>query len=362
MNLMFRKKGIVYLSKTHISLYYKDIINPLRVDFDRNILENPTHNDKEWLQNSIKILENKVKLRRLKAVLILSKDLVFDKIIDEENPDKRILEINEFLAGLPIGVDLVEDKEFVKEGNVLVTATNKKLYESFIEVLKPLNIDIEYVLPEIVFNRVEFTKPFLEEIFNEKVLLKFGNYLENTEKSIIWNRKTIAIVASVILTGGFLMGFGIYKVDSSAFMDKIKNLNIETTRIENNTNNNQSNNEANNNNTESQNESNNNQEIKPEVDKTTIDVAVFNGTGIPGFAGEIATLVKGVGYTKVTTANASNFNYTNTIIEIDEKLPLDLVAALRESLKTKLKSFEIKQSKDLNNKIIITTGEVIQSN
>jgi|GEM_PF-1639828 len=358
MNLMFSKKGIVYLSKTHVSLYYKDIVNPLRVDFDRNILENPTESDKEWLKSKLKIIEDKVKLKKLKAVLILSKDLVFDKIVDEDNIDKRILEINEFLAGLPIGVDLVEGKEFIKEDNVLVTATNKKLYLSLIEVLKPLNIQIDYVLPEIVFNRVEFNKAFLEEVFRERILLNFGNFLE---EDVVRHKLTPKKVINTLL---ICAGIGIIIGISTYFINKlIPSISIDFTQYTNSKE--ETIVDTDNKNKEGQTQNNvlteDKKEKEREINKNDITISVLNGTGIPGFATEIANLIKGVGYINITTANASNFNYTNTVIELDETIPSATIEEIRTSLKGKLKSFEIKKSKDLTNKIIVTTGEVIQN-
>lgn len=357
MELMFSKKGIVYLSKTHVSLYYKDITNPLRIDFEKNILENPTETDKEWLNNKIKTIEDKVKLKQLKAVLILSKDLVFDKILDDDlqDKDKRELEINEFLAGLPIGVDLIEGKEFVKEGNVLVTATNKKLYLSLIEVLKPLNISIDYVLPEIVFNRVEFTKKFLEEVFRERVLLNFGNFLEedNDSHKVTWSniRKSLLVLVTI----GVTVGIAAY------FMGKfIPNIHIDFTKYLNNN----ASSETTKSHEITEQLTGTGEEQKPEDTtpaKSSFEVTIKNGTGIPGFAGEIADLVKDAGYTIINTSNANNFNYTNTIIEVDETTATAITEDIRTALKNTLKSFEIKKTKDLGNKIIITTGEVTKT-
>ncbi len=50
--------------------------------------------------------------------------------------------------------------------------------------------------------------------------------------------------------------------------------------------------------------------------KSSATITVENGSGTAGVANKMATFLKGLGYTVVSTTNADNFNYTNVTIEV----------------------------------------------
>lgn len=54
-----------------------------------------------------------------------------------------------------------------------------------------------------------------------------------------------------------------------------------------------------------------------EVQKDTVSIQVLNGTGVPGQANGVKTLLSEKGYTTVTTENALNFGYVQSEIQIN---------------------------------------------
>ncbi|MCS7093071.1 MAG: LytR C-terminal domain-containing protein [Patescibacteria group bacterium] len=52
------------------------------------------------------------------------------------------------------------------------------------------------------------------------------------------------------------------------------------------------------------------------IKKEELKIQVLNGSGIPGKAGELRSILKEKGYSEVITGNADNFNYQNTEIKV----------------------------------------------
>lgn len=52
------------------------------------------------------------------------------------------------------------------------------------------------------------------------------------------------------------------------------------------------------------------------VDRSAIKLQALNGSGIAGFAGKAKTMLEGLGYKNVAVGNASNSNFTETIISV----------------------------------------------
>lgn len=332
---MLSKNGLIYLSRTHILIYTKDTLLPLRLDFEEDTIKNLEEVNKDWITLKIKELLGKTKLKGLNTVMILSKDIVFDKLLEAEDPQSKESEIKDFLLKVPFSPLLVKDKEFVKDDNVLIAATNKDLYESIVDILRNEDIIVNYVLPEVVFNKVEFNKEFLKDLFKQKDLLKYGNFLDENQQRKKINFKAIFLTLFIIIILGALVGLGVY-----VLTNREKNEPVETQTIV--------------------------EEVKPEVkeektliEKKNIDVTIRNGTGTPGFAGQVAKTLGGLGYENVNTGNADSFDYTKTIINRSSNIPDSQIEEITKALGSYLEIFEIKEITTTKNEIEIITGTVL---
>jgi hypothetical protein len=56
------------------------------------------------------------------------------------------------------------------------------------------------------------------------------------------------------------------------------------------------------------------------VDYTKLKLNILNGTGVPGEAGKIATLIKTLKFKEVKSGNADNFDYTVTTVKVKKDL------------------------------------------
>lgn len=58
---------------------------------------------------------------------------------------------------------------------------------------------------------------------------------------------------------------------------------------------------------------------KSGLDRSTLSIAVVNGSGIEGTAGKAATILKDLGYNVASTGNADNFNYVGVTIKVKKE-------------------------------------------
>ena len=99
---------------------------------------------------------------------------------------------------------------------------------------------------------------------------------------------------------------------------------------------------------------------KPKIDKKSVKIQVFNGTGTPGQAGIAVEALKKAGYNpdNIKTANAEEFN--NTITTITARAGFEEVASdVKDALKTTFDEIKIDSTyldKDSEFDIVVTTG------
>lgn len=89
-------------------------------------------------------------------------------------------------------------------------------------------------------------------------------------------------------------------------------------------------------------------------DKTQINISVLNGTGIAGEAGILSDQLKNLGYTNVTTGNASDQNATDTQVTFSSTIGADVVNEITGKLN------ELYTNVTTNNSTSLPAGTDIQ--
>lgn len=93
-------------------------------------------------------------------------------------------------------------------------------------------------------------------------------------------------------------------------------------------------------------------------DPSQYSIQVLNGTGTPGQAGEVESLLEEAGFTSIQTANANTFDNQQTLVSLHPDAPNQLFNTLSEALS---QSFSASLSAQLNSSsnydAVITTGE-----
>src|SRR4030042_2552678 len=79
------------------------------------------------------------------------------------------------------------------------------------------------------------------------------------------------------------------------------------------------------------------------VKLSDLNVQILNGSGIPGQAGEVKTLISSLNFKKIDTGNADNYDYTDTEVSLKDSLP----GSVFDQIKTKLEgTYTVIKSKD----------------
>jgi ribosomal protein L24 len=73
----------------------------------------------------------------------------------------------------------------------------------------------------------------------------------------------------------------------------------------------------------------------PQVDLSKYQIAVFNGSGVSGAAGDAKTLLTNAGFSVSKTGNAATYDYTKTIIKAQASVDPSFIIALSNILSKK---------------------------
>jgi hypothetical protein len=68
------------------------------------------------------------------------------------------------------------------------------------------------------------------------------------------------------------------------------------------------------------------------VDVSSFDVAVFNGSGTAGEAGKVKALLESAGFTVSSTGNAATYDYTKTIIKAKSSVDASVIQKVKDAL------------------------------
>ena len=95
--------------------------------------------------------------------------------------------------------------------------------------------------------------------------------------------------------------------------------------------------------------------IETPPDKAKISVSILNGSGITGYAGKIADILKENGYGKITTGNADSFDYSNATIRYLDGF-LDVAEDIKKLLGEEYGERIIEQSDKQAGDIVVILG------
>lgn len=97
-----------------------------------------------------------------------------------------------------------------------------------------------------------------------------------------------------------------------------------------------------------------------QVDLSKFNLLIKNGTGIPGEAGKVSTLLTSVGFAKAATGNAANFNFKDTEVMLKASVPDSVFEIIKVTLEKDYVSV-VRSAQDLSARqsydIVITTGQ-----
>lgn len=93
------------------------------------------------------------------------------------------------------------------------------------------------------------------------------------------------------------------------------------------------------------------------TDKSQVKIQILNGTGVAGQAGLLSDDLKSLGYTNITTGNASEQNMTDTQVTFSSTLGSDIVTEITTKLKGVFTNVITNNASLSNFDVQITTGQ-----
>ena len=292
-------------------------------------------------------------LKKQHAIMVLAKDVLFEKTIPNIDIEKAAVEEAKFLKSIPYDEKDVVTKKLKDEQNTYLVSTYKDFYQSIKYILEKFGWVIEQVVPVTMFEDFDSDKTFdyaeVNLILSNKDMLKIGDMtndidtiqsprsrVETVQSSNgLFSMNNMVLLLSIAAVCGMIffavLYFNILKLPS-AFpgISPITTPTPQPTITPTPT---------------------------PDFDKSSVTVQILNGTGTPGQAGAAKELFTSDGYSDVETDNAENTDNTTATVNFSEKIPKNIQNDIVTMLEKTFKTVSISKKSSASFDIVVTTGE-----
>ncbi|MBI2337945.1 LytR C-terminal domain-containing protein [Candidatus Daviesbacteria bacterium] len=351
-----KNPALIYIQKNALDIYIggeeKHLEFPPDTVSDSDIL------DLEKYQKLIEDFILSEKIKKQKAILVLSGEIVYQKVVPLI--DKKILDerMADFASMIPIEHEKLFKKSIEIEDNIQLFAVNKNLFEKIIEILEKLKFEVLAVVPLHVYSSDNsIDQDLIKKVYSDQKLLKSSNFISGSfspEDNSQNNKNLVVMISlSVII---FVLGFTLVSIyfklpipflNKAARLEKIVLKNLPSTG------------------TESAELKSSTESAESKIstssavlDKDQLKVMVLNGTGIVGQAGKIKELLVKMGFTKIETDNAEGAKADNTIVVFSAAVGEDLREEVVDLLDENFDSVSTQDNADSDSAdILITTGK-----
>lgn len=300
---------------------------------------------------------------KAKAVIILSEEIVFSKVLPQDTKDLSS-QVEVFINEIPIEPDKVAKIYFPTEKGLMLAATNRETYQTVASALEKLGWQIPAVVPSLIWGDLGTTldSDKIKQIFEQSNLLKDYNFLDppdftsllaksepeegqeaekitkagdnnppevkkrSSSKIIWWITLGVALVLIFVLAVTLREEFVKPPAKKAAVLVEV----FSPTPT-----------------------------VSPapvvEISKEELKVEILNGTGIAGQAAEVKKIMEGVGFVTIEMGNAQE-KVTEAIVIFSKNVSEDIQAEVLEKLeKTFTKVWT--RTKEMEVDIQITTGK-----
>lgn len=346
---MFHKKQllIVYLTESVLRIY--------NGDEQLKTVEIPEFSD-NLFQSLITLFREEVSpvLGKKNVLIVVGGKLLFQKAIVLEDTVVGEEDKEAFYKDLPIAEEDLARNTITTEHKVYLLGTNKKYYEALLSVTE----NVVAVLPLSLFSDDtavdELTREQREDILKNDSLYEVGDFLKDnpyvqssdeasTEETLTPHEQIVVTESSFNLAGLFkLIGFSL--VLAALFFAVFVYVDQQGTSTSNET-------VATTSPTPTPTPENT-------IAKDKLTVQVLNGTGTPGQAGDVESLLTKAGFANIEVGNASEQDNQTTKAVVSTQVS----ETVKEELQTQLESYftDVEVTASTEEKpafdIVITTG------
>ncbi|OGM31177.1 hypothetical protein A2803_01735 [Candidatus Woesebacteria bacterium RIFCSPHIGHO2_01_FULL_44_21] len=240
----------------------------------------------------------KNRLKGKKGDLILSDDVVYQKIVPIADAKSEEYETQKFLDEVPFDNPNITLKKVKEDTNVHMYATNKLLFFAFKNIFEKYGIEIEKV-------SVSTKSPlnFLEEDKETEV----GESPAKSTKVIL----AIFVFILVLVTGGLFLYVRFKPGETEPSPEPTTTPEVTA---------------------EPEPSPEAETEAVEELDLKSFSVQILNGTGVAGTAQTVSDLLVAFGFETVETGNAANYDYKDVTVMLKDGASQALVESIQEAL------------------------------
>lgn len=363
-HMFFNNKPLViYLTAEYLEIFGTSDLQQHKFQYPTELVQHGEIVNEIKLKDALFQFFNSLVFKVNKGFIILSQKLVFSLEID--NIKNQEEEVNKFLSTVPINKDDVAIIIGKNKSRLDIYASNKKLFELVISLLKEKNIQIYSVAPLNTFAHKPMTQDLtsqdLKGIEGEGKIMQQYNFLDNKESA---NKKDFGsdeklpiqenphksmkkqyvmlfisllfFVASVsyLLLWSEVIPSSWFKKSSPVKATKVTP--SPTTSLQPSP------------------------TLKP-IDKSLVSIQILNGSGVEGQAGKVGQTLQDNGYKNITTGNAPD-HVANTTLMYDSALSSSDVNSLLKVLKKDFLNVEVQEASTSSAKydVVIITGKITQ--
>lgn len=342
---------LIVLRKKSLEFYNGHDEEKEILEFPPKVLKKDDIVDWEKFEMLIEEFLARNSLKKQRAIMVLAKDILFEKTIPNTDSAIEEAETAKYLKKIPYEEKDIITKKLKDEQNTYLVSTYKDFYQSIKYILEKFGWVIEQVVPVTMFEDFDSDKTFdyaeVNLILSNKDMLKIGDMIsdeaivrpsrieqgKNEQPGGIFSMHNLILLLSIAAVCGGTF-FAILYFNIIKFPATLPGTIASTpTPMPTST-----------------------PTPTPEFDKGQLSIQVLNGTGTPGQAGDVKETMNALGYTEVETGNAESSENSTTTVVFSKKVPKsaqeEIVAELEKTFA------DVSSSQDgSESDIVITTGE-----
>ncbi len=306
---LFNGVDYVLLIQSHqLGIYSLSSSEVYKIDFPESIVNYQEIKNNEKFKELLNEFINKEKLFGKNAIIVLSEDIVFEKIVANEeiskNPNLAITIFEE----MPLSYEELGKKIIASKNETKIWGTNKIIFEEIKKIVENNSWKVLSVVPINAFpnlrKQVDFSGSIFQEIIKDQNYLRSVDFLiesKNLQESKKNNSLLIILVLVILMIG--CLSFFYFKVNTTSTLKTAITPTAPTSTTPTT--------------------------IKKIINKADYKITILNGSGKTGEASALKNILEKSGFLVDKTDNADNSDYQKTLILTTNNVPADYINELK---------------------------------
>lgn len=326
------------------------------LDFPPKVLKKDDIVDWEKFELLIEEFIARNSLRKQHAIMVLAKDILFEKTIPNGDAAIEAAETEKYLKKIPYDEKDIVTKKLKDEQNTYLVSAYRDFYQSVKYAFEKFGWSIEQVVPVTMFEDFDSDKTFdfaeVNLILSNKDMLKIGDMtsdvdtvkpsrsrqvpsMERSSEGIFTFHNLVLLLSIAAVCGCIffaILYFNILKMPTSfpGLTPAATPTPLPTSTPT---------------------------PVVVDFDKSAASVSVLNGTGTPGQAGDVKVTMTEMGFSDIETGNAQSTDNTTTTVMFSEKVPQSIQEEITTTLEKTFEKVTGSEDASVTTDIVITTGE-----